>query len=335
MAERVEIGQQASVSWARRFFASLRAIDIINVSYILLIAVLLVVFRENQKRWVHYVLVHIALAVAIVAYVRATHGTKVPVLRLLRDWYTPLLFIYLYEETDLLNQLIVPVYFDALKQRFADLFAGKILWNHRLYLDPLIEHLDWWIFGYQPSLEFHRVVPYRWFVELMYFSYFFYYLLIPILGFRLWLRGRQREFDMFLFAVALNMLACYAWFIAVPVSGPKYFFSEAIGKEFPGYVFSAIMHIIFRYGEIANGAFPSSHVTMATVIVLCAWKFDKRIFALYVPMVAGLCASTVYLQAHYFVDVPTGIVVGVFFFLIAGRVKRWIERRTQCEVSPN
>jgi membrane-associated phospholipid phosphatase len=117
----------------------------------------------------------------------------------------------------------------------------------------------------------------------------------------------------------------------VPVSGPKYYFQEVVGYKFPGYVFSEIMHLIFKYGEIANGAFPSSHVTMATVILMCALRYEKWIFWMYLPLTLSLFTSTVYLEAHYVVDVLSGVVVGVFFYAIGGRVKGLIERVTGCE----
>lgn len=315
----------------------LGTIDVLNFAYIAIVGILVAIFHQNQLHAGRYVLVHVGLFIFILAFLRLTLDTRQPFLLLLRDWYTPLLFIFFYEETEMLNQLLVPIYYDHVTTAFANLYGHIPTYKHLAYLDPLLEWADHALFGLQPSLAFHHAFNYPLFSEFMHFAYFFYYLLIPILGFTLYLKGRRKEFDLFLFKVALTMYSCYLFFIAFPSSGPKYYFPEAIGTEFPGYVFVWVMEFIFRYGEIANGAFPSSHVAMATVILLCSFQYEKRVFAIFLPMIIGLYMSTVYLQAHYLVDIPSGIVVGVFFYAIGGKVKGFVERyrAARCGVPPH
>ncbi len=43
------------------------------------------------------------------------------------------------------------------------------------------------------------------------------------------------------------------------------------------------------------------------------------------PMLLLLYLSTMYTREHYFVDVPSGIVVGIFFFLVGDWVKGKID----------
>ena len=163
--------------------------------------------------------------------------------------------------------------------------------------------------------------------EIMHFGYFSYYLLIPILGVTLWFTGRKKAYDFFLVTITLIMLWCYLFFIIFPTSGPKSYFPGAYPRDdFGGYLFKWLMDIVLEHGQISNGAFPSSHVAMATGILLCAFRFDKTVFWIQLPMVLLLYLSTMYLREHYFVDIPSGIIIGAFFFFTAGKIKSIIDR---------
>ncbi len=282
----------------------LRAIDVLNLSYVAIIGILVFIFRKHQSNWRFFFVLHIALFTGLYAFYRHTASSRSRFIRFLRDLATPLLLIFYYEETESLNHLIT---------------------HH--YLDPFFAHVEEVIFRCQPALLFAQVIPSPIFSEYMHLSYFFYYLLIPILWVPLWFGRRHKEFDIFIFTVLLNMTFCYAFFICVPCAGPWHYFAEqSFRGHFPGYLFVSIMDIILKYGEIANGAFPSSHVAMATVILLCAWRYKRIIFWITLPMVLSLYVSTVYTQAHYLIDIPAGFIVGVFFFLISERVKVWLEK---------
>jgi membrane-associated phospholipid phosphatase len=252
--------------------------------------------------------------------------------RMLRDWYTPLVFIYYYEETEPLNQIIVPFYFDWVVGRWPDIFAERMdwLWKGRLYLDPILEYWDQQLLGFQPSVDFCATCTSPILSEIMHFGYFSYYLMIPILGFPLWFQGRKKEFDFFVVTICLIMLWSYLFFILFPSAGPKSYFPGAYDRSnFNGYLFKWFMDVILEHGEISNGAFPSSHVAMGTGILLCAFRFDKTAFWVLLPMLILLYLSTMYLREHYFVDIPSGIMVGTFFYLIAGKVKAYLDRKIE------
>ena len=123
------------------------------------------------------------------------------------------------------------------------------------------------------------------------------------------------------------MFFCYIYFILFPSAGPKFHFPEATSTHFPGYLIMPILTFIVEHGAVANGAFPSSHVAMGTVILLCAFEFHRKIFLLYLPIVIALYFATVYIQAHYAVDVFAGIAVGVTFYLVADTFRDFLERR--------
>ena len=282
----------------------LRALDIANLSYVSLIGILILIFHKNQENWQWYFLLHVGLFIGLLGFYRFTAFSSSRYVRFLRDVLTPLLIIFYYEETEILNHMVI--------QR---------------YLDPFFAQVEEFIFGGQPALVFYQLIHHPLFSEYMHFSYFSYYLLIPMLGIPLWFTRRHKEYDRFIFGCLINMAFCFTFFIFVPCAGPWHHFAEQTTRwNFPGYLFVNTMELILKYGEIANGAFPSSHVAMATVILFYAWRLHRVVFWIMLPMVLSLFASTVYTQAHYLIDVPAGFVVGMFFFFISDRLKTWTER---------
>lgn len=310
--------------WCQR--CHLRTIDLLHLSYLIITGLLIITLSKHQPAWEKYIGIRIVLGGCIIILNCWVGGMKQPKLfwRLLRDWYTPLFFIYYYEETEPLNQLVIPLYFDVVSTRWADIFVGRMswMWQRRLYLDPFLEYWDGLILGFQPAVEFSRRFSSAWFSEIMHLGYFSYYILIPMLGAPLWFKWRQKEFDTFILKIAITMLCCYVFFIVFPTAGPKSYFPGANDRgDLNGYLFKWLMDIILAYGGISNGAFPSSHVAMATVILLCARKYERFIFRIMLPLVILLYISTVYLREHYFVDVPAGIMAGVFFYLLGNWLK--------------
>ena len=70
-------------------------------------------------------------------------------------------------------------------------------------------------------------------------------------------------------------------------------------------------------GERPTAAFPSSHVGVTTILVLLAWKARCRwLFWVMVPVFILLCLSTVYIFAHYAVDVIAGWVSAVLIYVV-------------------
>lgn len=289
----------------------LRAIDVLHLFYVGLIGILILIFHKHQEHWKFYFTIHVVLFLGQITFYRFTAFSKKRVWRFLRDIITLLLLIFYYEETEKLNHMIVPY-----------------------FLDPFFARVEAIIFGFQPALEFYKWIPNPLFSEYMHFSYFSYYLLIPGLGIPLWFGRRHKEYDSFIFGCLLTMIFCFTFFIFVPCAGPWHYFADQTQRwRFPGYLFVKAMEIVLKHGEIANGAFPSSHVAMATVILLCSYRYYRLIFWIMVPLVLSLFISTVYTQAHYLIDVPSGFMVGLFFFLVRNKVKDWIEKKFRLRYS--
>ena len=55
--------------------------------------------------------------------------------------------------------------------------------------------------------------------------------------------------------------------------------------------------------------FPSGHTEIALVVLLYAWRFERRYFCGLLPAVGLLLFSTVYLRYHYVVDVLAGALL--------------------------
>jgi membrane-associated phospholipid phosphatase len=126
-----------------------------------------------------------------------------------------------------------------------------------------------------------------------------------------------------LFIISVSFFIMYLWFIFFPVKGPKYFFAELHEiwyTNFRGFVFTKIMKGLFNNTNLGGAAFPSSHVALALIAFILNWKYNRYLIPVYLPLTILLFISTVYLYAHYFVDIPAGIVAGIGLYLLVPRL---------------
>ena len=214
-------------------------------------------------------------------------------------------------------------------------------------LDHLFARAEQAIFHCQPSVEFSRLCPSEWFSEPFNMGYFFYYPMMLIVTVFYFLY-HFRWFEKICFVLVTSFFVYYLFYIFVPVAGPQFYF-PAIGFDsveagvFPsiGDYFNHNQELLpkpdfekgFFYspvegsqqvGERPTAAFPSSHVGMSTILMIMAWRGSRKLFWCLMPFYLLLCAATVYIQAHYVIDVIVGFASAFGVYVLTTRVfKRW------------
>lgn len=211
-------------------------------------------------------------------------------------------------------------------------------------MDPLFARLDQMIFGCQPALLFAQHFPSPVISELMDMGYFAYY---PMIGLTLcwYFFGGYREFERAAFIVIAAFFIYYVMFDLIPVTGPTYYYKAvgldqiakgmfpSVGDYFnthtaslpsPGYrdgLFYQLVESAKEAGERPTAAFPSSHVGISTICMLLAWHYKrnyrgKLLLCILAPFYVFLCMATVYIQAHYAIDVIAGFVSALVMYAL-------------------
>lgn len=216
-------------------------------------------------------------------------------------------------------------------------------------LDHLFAAADQAIFGCQPSLMFHSVMPSKLWSELFHLGYFSYYPMIALTVLVPLFVDRPR-FGRTAFVVLTSFFLYYLIYLFLPVAGPQYYFRAIgvdaamqgnfahLGEYFrthtemlpsPGTdgFFRELVESAQESGERPTAAFPSSHVGISTVLMTILWKDNhRRLWLAMLPLYVLLCGATVYIEAHYFVDVVGGLLTAFLFYWGSNRLYPYMER---------
>jgi len=207
-------------------------------------------------------------------------------------------------------------------------------------LDHLFAEADQQLFGCQPALLFAERFSHPVFSELMHLGYVSYFPLIALVTLYYFL-FRYADFMRATFIILASFFIFYVVFIFLPVTGPQYYYLPAgiehiargefpnVGDYFlthqepltlPGWsegFFYNMVNLAHATGERPTAAFPSSHVGVTFILVLLAWRSgSRRLLAVVAFFFTVMCFSTVYIQAHYAVDVLAGLVSGLAIYLL-------------------
>ncbi len=212
-------------------------------------------------------------------------------------------------------------------------------------LDHIFALLEQSIFGLQPAVEFSQLMPYKWFSEAIYFGYFAYYpMIVATVIYSFFVK--PSELDRMMYVTMGAFFTFYLIFIFLPVAGPQFYYLVigmdnvaianfySVGNYFkhqfeimpgPGYADGFFYHAIEMIqsgGEHPIAAFPSSHVGVSTVLMLYNNSVNKKITLLLLPVYALLCCATVYIQAHYLIDVFAGWLAGGALYFLYNKAYR-------------
>ena len=183
-------------------------------------------------------------------------------------------------------------------------------------LDPVIISVDQFLFGCQPSTIFSDLVPHAWFNELMNFAYFSFFFTIVGTIFYIYLQDKQLA-QKSIFIILCSFFMYYICFIMLPVEGPQFYVfnhDEAIPVLGPMRKFLLALH---EMGEKPTGAVPSSHIGIMLTYMTLLWQYGRKMFWWILPLSVLLAVSTVYIRAHYLIDVIFGCMLMPVFYRIS------------------
>lgn len=274
-----------------------RRIDTLNAIYLLITAGLVLLFHHRVPHWEIYTGVHLVMS-AVILSLRFVPDRLPPPLQFLRDWYPVPAFPLLYKEVAV----------------FAAAFGN---WG----LSAPISQLEFHLFRGHPSMYLSECFAWIPLSEYLHFCYFFYVLLFPTVGGYWYFTGRQAAFRELLFLVCLTYTISYLYFILFPVDSPFYLFAPP-GKPIAGHPFYNLVHFVSSHGGARGGAFPSSHVSVGSVVWLYVWSKQRRFAYLLFPIILGLILATVYGRFHYALDAIAGLGLGGLIIGVYRGIKR-------------
>jgi len=223
-------------------------------------------------------------------------------------------------------------------------------------LDHLFAGYEQSLFGFQPALLFCQTFSHPIVSELLSMGYVSYYpLFVCVTVFFFFFR--YEHFERTAFIIVASFFLFYLIFIFLPVVGPQFYFKavgtdqivqgifpnignyfdtiefDVLNRDFilpiPGWedgpMYKALV-IAHDAGERPTGAFPSSHVGVATIAMWLAWETkNRKLFFILLPFAILLFFGTFYIQAHYAIDAIAGLFFGTAFYFLL----RWVYNTTE------
>lgn len=284
-----------------RFFSPTELVFII---YMIITAGLIVVYSSTLPNAFRLLLVRSAfvLMILLLSWLEIK-GKYSRIIDLIRYAFPLLIISYFYTETDLLNNLII-----------------------KSDLDPWFSKLEQNLFGFQPAYEFALYFPSNIVAELMYFGYFSYYIMLILVPLFLYFKRGDEIANKTMFIIIFSFLMFYLAFIVFPVAGPQFYYST--WPELPqGILFGPLIRIIQANGEAPTAAFPSSHVSICLMLIFICFRHALVLVKLIIPSALLLILSTVYIRAHYLVDVLAAFMVTPPLYLLSESVYYSISKR--------
>lgn len=177
------------------------------------------------------------------------------------------------------------------------------------------------LFGLQPARDWWRLHPSTVWSTVLHTVYLTYYSLIAIPAAVLLLRRDHSGFRRFLEAVIPTFLACYLFFVFLPVAGPYYVFEHPTGT-FVANLPARLVYAALHGGSSYGAAFPSSHVAATIAAWLATRREAPRLAAVMLPFVVLMPLATVYCQMHYALDAVFGVAFGLLVPALARQLER-------------
>lgn len=282
--------------------------DLITLAYILVTGIYIIFCGLKLTDVQSHITARIGFTLIICFLIYLDYKFSNRLVRFLRFFYPLALLGYFYPEVDYLNNVFFRNF------------------------DPEVANLEVTIFGGHPSVWFAEYLPWKWFNDLMNLAYFSFYFLIFILAYRIY-KTRFEKFPFVLFIICMSFYIYYFIFIIFPVAGPQFYLTPPDNQLPDAYIFREAIKIIHSMGERPAAAFPSSHVGITFILIYLASKFSRELLKWFIPIGILLVLSTVYIKAHYVIDVIGGFLSVPIIYWISSQAYSTITHELSQELT--
>lgn len=280
-----------------------RPADIITIIFISLLLVITIGFNSKIPNRLLLTPIYSALLIAQFILIKVKDKTRL--LRIMYDLIFPVISVL--------------VLFDSL--------GWVVHYINPVDIDPLLIKLDFMLFGNHPTVMLEAVMD-PVLTDILQLAYSSYYFLPVTLGIALLKNNQREEFSRSLFLILFCFYLSYIGYIIWPALGPRFTLDHLQMQKLQGFLIAEpIQQLLNRLEGIKRDAFPSGHTGIALTVLYLAYKFKKRLFLIFLPMVSALIFSAVYCRYHYVVDIIAGFgLTGVTIFF-GERYYSWWEKR--------
>ncbi|HNX74499.1 MAG TPA: phosphatase PAP2 family protein [Candidatus Rifleibacterium sp.] len=217
-----------------------------------------------------------------------------------------------------------------------DIFSVLMCWAMYASLKSILPELplldDWLIradrliFGFDPVIALESYIK-PWLTHFMVVNYALLFAYIPAVFLLLTAKERRRGLRDFLLGLILASFFGYLGYLAVPAIGPQYTqadqFKVALWQKETRLAEDILL--LIDLNRVKRDCFPSMHVCLASICLLYAWRYSRKLFWLLLPATLCLIFSTVYLRYHYVIDVFAGLALAMAVFLSTPKLLNWWE----------
>lgn len=288
----------------RRILPRPQAVDVFLLSVLVVTSLLAAVFHSRVAHWPSLILLDIGTALAFLGLNRALPRIVGRTGRFfLRFLSVSVALMVIYE---------------------ISLRLTLIFWPS--WKDPAVIGLEQALFGVPPTVWLQAFVS-PGLTEWMMFSYLSYLPLYPIVGATLYFKRGEEVLEKFLFVISFNNIFCNLLYLVYPVDNPVTGLGPLHTVPLKGFAFARAGEYIRTHLMTPGGGMPSGHVAATTIMLMTAWRYDRRLFFLLLPVAVSIILSTFYGRFHYLSDSVMGIAAAFFCWGVAPAVRRALDRR--------
>lgn len=196
--------------------------------------------------------------------------------------------------------------------------------------DAELSNLDFRLFGVHPTVWIEQFTT-PLLTDLMYSLYFFYFPFQFIILFYLYNKKKMIELDKSVFILLFINYSAYIGYFIIPVMGPRFYepLMHLQAKDLNGYILAQPIKAIISFFEPNKfDAFPSLHTAISLSTLILMFKYNRKMFYIFIPVVIGIWIAIVYCRYHYVVDMIAGILWAILVFIVMGKLyDKWAKNK--------
>jgi membrane-associated phospholipid phosphatase len=283
----------------------------LTLFFLIGLILLVIVFRGQLPLWRSSLFHYLILAGLLFAFKLSSDRRVMGKAGTLLYHFSPILFIVLIYES-----------------------LGNLIQYLQQDIDPRLIQIDFIIFGVHPTLWMEQwIVP--WLTDVMSLGYLSYYFIPIVLIVVLYLKDRMAEFDRALFVLAFGYYVSFIGYILFPAIGPRYAMTHLYSVPLEGsFITDFIRDTLNALEHNKRDCMPSGHTQIVLMVLFLAYRCERILFYIFLPIVCGLILSTIYLRYHYVIDLLVGVGLATGCMIFGPLLHRWWSNlSTQSRVS--